>query len=387
MRRFQHLKGLFGNRLFWITHGGVRFPEQRQCQRQAEGRATDLAKIAFGVMGDAMGHITFSSIVASLLPEHEFLFLGGGKITQISKLGYDTVEIPMMSTYYSNNQVDLKSTIYNACRILFRRNSVLNHIEGIFRDFSPDLVLSNYEYFTPLAARRLGIPCVSVDHQHILTECDWPVDPGGVLGRLLLTAPLKFMYSNADKYIVTSFFSLIPKDPSRTQVTPSVLRPVVRNFTDSTGDHVLVYQTSPSFLPLLETLGNTGAHYRIYGFGAKPSRKNLEFKANSVEGFLEDLSTCKYAIVNGGHNVISESLYYRKPILCFPIRLAYEQTLNAFMIKHLGYGDYSSEVRPNEKTFIDFELRLDEYRANVERGDFFGNPRMAEKLRSMIPNG
>ncbi len=343
-----------------------------------------MARIVFGVMGDAMGHITFSSIVASLLPEHEFLFMGGGKVSKIGGLGFQTVEIPMLSTYYSNNQVDLKSTIYNGSRVLFRRNSVLGHVETLMREFRPDVVLSNYEYFTPMAALRMGIPCISVDHQHVLTECQWPVDPGGFLGRLLLTAPLKFMYSKADKYIVTSFFNLAPKNPDRTVVTPSVLRPVVKRFTASEGEHVLVYQTSPSFLPLLETLKNTQGLYRIYGFGERPVDKNLEFRANSVEGFLEDLSSCRYAIVNGGHNVISESLYYGKPILCFPIRLAYEQHLNAFMIRYLGYGDYSSEVTPNVNTFLDFERNLGIFRENVSRGDFLGNEKLALKLRSMI---
>ncbi|MGD9818737.1 MAG: glycosyltransferase family protein [Desulfomonilaceae bacterium] len=343
-----------------------------------------MARIVFGVMGDAMGHITFSSIVASLLPEHTFLFLGGGKVTQIAKLGYDTVEIPMLSTYYSNNQVDLHKTISNGAKLLFRKKSVIDYVESVIRDFSPEFALSNYEYFTPLAATRLGIPCVSVDHQHILTECKWPVDPGGYIGRLLLTVPLKLMYSNADKYIVTSFFSLTPKDPQRTSITPSVLRPVVHQFSSSNADHVLVYQTSPSFLPLLEILKKLPGRFRIYGFGAKASQENLEFKANSVEGFLEDLSSCRYAIVNGGHNVISESLYYGKPVLCFPIRLAYEQHINAFMIKYLGYGDYSAKVNPDLKTFQDFESRLDYYQAQISRGDFFGNEKMAEKLRSMI---
>lgn len=343
-----------------------------------------MARIVFGVMGDAMGHITFSSIVASLLPEHEFLFMGGGKLSRLTQLGYRTLEIPMLSTYYSNNRVDLKSTIYNGCKVLFRRNPIVRQVERLMRDFRPDVVLSNYEYFTPLAASLIGLPTISVDHQHILTECKWPVNPGGVLGRLLLMAPLKFMYSNTDKYVVTSFFRLRAKNPENTVVTPSVLRPVVKQFTGVTGDHVLVYQTSPSFLSLLDTLKRVPGSFRIYGFGARAPEKNLEFKANSIEGFLEDLSTCRYAIVNGGHNVISESLHYGKPVLCFPIRLAYEQHLNAFMIRHLGYGDYSSEVAPDEKTFLDFERKIPEYSENVSKVDFFGNEKLAGTLRSMI---
>ena len=347
-------------------------------------KSCPLARIAFGVMGDAMGHITFSSIVASLLPGHEFLFLGGDRVKLISGLGYNTVEIPMLSTYYSNNRVDIKSTVLNAGRILFRKKAVLQHVEGVMKDFSPDIVFSNYEYFTPLVAKRLGIRCVSVDNQHSLTRCDWPVNPGGLISRMLLVAPMELLYSNADSYIITSFFDLRPRDPEKVAVVPSVLRPVVENYNSRVGDHVVVYQTSPTFIPLLETLKKMSRPFRIYGFGARPAEKNLEFKANSTEDFLEDLSSCHYAIVNGGHNVISESLYYGKPVLCFPIHLAYEQYLNAFMVRYLGYGDYSTSRNPGPALFSEFETKLDFFRSRVSSGTFLGNGLLAEKLESLI---
>jgi len=335
-------------------------------------------------MGDAMGHITFSSIVASLLTDHEFLFMGGGKIGLIETMGYKVVELPMLSTYYADNQVDLKKTLENATKILVRKRSILSRVKDVMKEFRPQVVLTNYEYFTPLAAQQLDIPCVSVDHQHILTQCRWPIDPGWSLGRLLLRLPLEYMYSNAQKYLVSSFFRLEPSNPQKVQVVPSVLRPIVRDFVPHTGDHVLVYQTSPSFLPLLERLREVPGQFVVYGFGEKSSSGNLIFKANSTTGFLGDLAGCKYAIVNGGHNVISESLYYGKPILCFPIRLAYEQFLNAFMIKQLGYGDYSLSPHPDIQIFYEFEKKLDLLRTNVSQGTFFGNDELQEKLLAIL---
>lgn len=343
-----------------------------------------MARIVFGVMGDAMGHITFSSIVASLLADHEFLFMGGGKIGLIESMGYKVVELPMLSTYYADNQVDLKKTVENAARILVRRGNTLCRVKEVMKEFSPHVVLSNYEYFTPLAAHQLNIPSVSVDHQHILTQFRWPIDPGWSLGRLLLTLPLTYMYSNAQKYLVSSFFRLEPVNPEKVQVVPSVLRPIVQEFVPHTGEHILVYQTSPSFLPLLERLKELPSQFVVYGFGKRESSGNLTFKANSTSGFLSDLSGCKYAIVNGGHNVISESLYYGKPILCFTIRLAYEQFLNAFMIKHLGYGDYSLSPHPDIQIFREFEEKLAFFRSNVSRGTFFGNHELRDKLREII---
>jgi len=158
----------------------------------------------------------------------------------------------------------------------------------------------------------------------------------------------------------------------------------VENYNSRVGDHVVVYQTSPTFIPLLETLKKMSRPFRIYGFGARPAEKNLEFKANSTEDFLEDLSSCHYAIVNGGHNVISESLYYGKPVLCFPIHLAYEQYLNAFMVRYLGYGDYSTSRNPGPVLFSEFETKLDFFRSRVSSGTFLGNGLLAEKLESLI---
>ena len=37
------------------------------------------------------------------------------------------------------------------------------------------MTLSDYEYFVPWAAHRAGVPCLSVDHQHVITACRHPV--------------------------------------------------------------------------------------------------------------------------------------------------------------------------------------------------------------------
>jgi len=335
-------------------------------------------------MGDAMGHITFASIIASLLPNHRFLFMGGGKVSLLKKKGYEVVELPMLATYYTNNRVDLRQTVQNGARTLFQRPKILRQAADIIRRFDPCLVLTNYEYFTALAAEYLHLPCVSIDHQHILSQCRWPVNPGNYLGRLLLVIPLRLMYSRPKRYIIASFFQLPPKNPEAVHVTPSVLRPVVQNYKPTEGEHVLVYQTSPSFLPLLDTLKRLHYPAVVYGFGLRESTGNITFKPNSVDGFLEDLSSCRYAIVNGGHNVISEALYYGKPILCFPIRLAYEQFLNAFMIQELGYGRYSMSPHPDISTFSDFESRLDFFKSCVARDMFYGNDVMREKLEEIV---
>src|SRR5208283_2201955 len=120
-----------------------------------------------------------------------------------------------------------------------------------------------------------------------------------------------------------------------------------------------------------------------YGLGERPSSKNIEYKAPSTSGFLNDLATCRYLITNGGHNAISEALYFGKPVFSFPIHFAYEQFFNAFMVASLGYGSYSLVTNPDAAVFRGFEKRLKEFRARIAQGEFYGNVKLAARLEEL----
>jgi uncharacterized protein (TIGR00661 family) len=200
----------------------------------------------------------------------------------------------------------------------------------------------------------------------------------------MLTAPLELMYSNADRYLVSAFFQPPPIDPSVTEVFPPILQREVNDYTPKEGEHALVYQTSPTFHRLFDALKRIPRKFIIYGFGKKPTEKNLEFKAPSRHGFLEDLASCRYAITNGGHNVISEALLYGKPVFSFPIHFAYEQFVNAHMLGELGYGEYSLVPNPDSSIIIGFEKRLESFAEAVSGGDFFGNEKLASYLEALL---
>ena len=343
-----------------------------------------MARIAYGVMGDAGGHTTRALAIARALAKHEFLFFGGGKALELRQFGYHVEEVPMLATYYSNNKVNVRSTLANGLKVLGLRSRFVEKVAQTLQEFRADLVLTDYEYFSARAARRLGIPCISIDNQHFLTKCVWRPHEGQTLGRFLLTVPLRLLFSVADRFIISTFFRLAPINPEDTEVFPPVLRHIVSEFVPSQDEHVLVYQTSPTFLKLLSVLERLPYRFLIYGFGDRPSSGNLVFKSPSTMGFLQDLSSCRYAITNGGHNVISEALYYGKPVLAFPIRLAYEQFFNGHMLRTLGYGDYCLDSAPDGKVFRDFEERLEGFRSRVSQGNFYGNDQLASRLEQIL---
>jgi uncharacterized protein (TIGR00661 family) len=343
-----------------------------------------MARILYGVMGDARGHINRALIVANEMPDHEFLFVGGGQVRGVRKAGYEVVEVPIPGTSYRNNQVDVPATVFNALKVFAGSRSVVRRLAKTIEDFNPDLILTDYEYFTPLAARKLGRSCVSIDHQHILTHCLYEPPAGQAINRFMTRFAVGRLFSSAATFLVISFFRLPPKDPSTTEVLPPLIRKEVREHNAGEGDHVLVYQTSPTFHRLFPVLEDMKSRFIIYGFGERPPSKNVVFKAPSNHGFLEDLAKSRYCIVNGGHNAISEALFYGKPVFCFPIANAYEQFMNAHFLDRLGFGSFSLSPQPNPRLLENFEKRLSHFRQNVGRETFYGNDAVRKHLEELI---
>jgi uncharacterized protein (TIGR00661 family) len=345
-----------------------------------------MARILYGVMGDARGHVSRALTVAQQMPGHEFLFLGGGLVHDVKKNGFAVEDIPVPGTFYKNNKVDVPATVANALKVLAKRTSVIRKVGQIIDDFDPALILTDYEYFTPLAARNKGRLSISLDHQHVITHCSYEAPPLERLSRTMTSLAIRRLYSNADLYLIISFFSLPPTNPQNTQILPAIVRNVLKDHTPVDGEDVLVYLTSPTFFKLLPILEQMKSRFLIYGFGQLQSRKNLLFKQISTHGFLQDLATCRYAIVNGGHNVISEALYFGKPVFSFPIQQAYEQFINAYFLAQSMYGDYSVGV-PSGRSLETFESRLDVFKNNIRNSFRTGNEDIATMLGRIIETG
>ncbi len=342
-----------------------------------------MARIVYGAMGDALGHVSRGLALAQELHRHQFLFLGGGKLRALKAFGYPVEEIPMPATYYADNRVDLGATARNGLEVLLRSGRIIARVTAALKCFDPDLVITDYEFFGPLAARRLGLPCISLDSHHGITKCVYPPPGRQAPSRKLMLAPLRWMFSNADRYLISAFFQLPPRDPAGTEVFPPVVPCAAKEISPVEGDHVLVYQTSPTFHRLMPVLEQLGHPCIVYGLGRRAAQSNLVFKAPSGRGFLEDLASCRYLVTNGGQGAIAEALFFGKPVLAFPIRLAYEQFFNVHMLAALGYGDYCLSPRPDVSLFKSFETRLQHFRAHISGGDFYGNARLAARLEEL----
>jgi uncharacterized protein (TIGR00661 family) len=332
-----------------------------------------MARILYGVHGTLHGHAMRALTIARNFAEHEFLFVTHDRGTAVLKPEYPVVEIPGPLTVYKNHRVATLPTVLHTLRQLPTQSARLRQVRKLIEDFQPDVALSDYDYLVARACQQVGLPCLSVDHQHIITFCHHPVPWQHRLPYWQLSLVIDLLFSQASHYLVISFFRPPLKPGVRGRLTPPLLRESVLARQPREGGHVLVYQSIspfPGFFAFLQSLSHPVV---VYGFHQHRRDGNLTFKENSEDGFLDDLASCRYVICAGSHTLTSEALYYGKPLLSIPFQGAFEQFLNVFYLEKLGYGQGLTSFPPKPDFMAEFDARLEDFRHAIREGEFLGN--------------
>lgn len=332
-----------------------------------------MARIIYGVHGTGHGHAIRALTVARHFTEHEFLFLSHGAGAAILQPEFQVVQAPCLVTVVRQHEVAGLATISQNAGILVKSPASVRRLQEIIGQFKPDVALSDYDFFLPRVCRRLGLPCLSLDHQHIIPAGRHRLPWRQIPDYLLTKGIINLLFGAADDFLATSFFS--PAEPlnAKVRVVPPLLRDQVTTCRSRPGSHIVAYQgyeTFKSFFPLLQA---TGRPVMVYGFNQEGRQGNLHFKKNSETEFLQDLAGCSYLICGGSHTLLSEALYLGKPVLSFPIKGAFEQILNAIYLERLGYGKKLDNHHPSASIIPAFENRLEQFQQNISRGDFCGN--------------
>jgi len=188
------------------------------------------------------------------------------------------------------------------------------------------------------------------------------------------------MTPQADAYLVLSFF---PAEVKRrnTFLFPPILRQEILSAKQKTGDHVLVYVTSPA-KELAALLKQVRCKFIAYGFGTEGQDGNVLFKKPSMDGFLRDLTGAKAVMANAGFSLVSEALYLGKPYLAIPVKNQFEQTFNAYYVDKLDYGAWWEEL--SKEKIESFLFNLPVYTENLEGYQRTGNGALFSKLDELI---
>ena len=309
-----------------------------------------MAKIIYGVAGEGFGHSSRSHLIGRRLIDsgHDLLFAGSRKSLLYLRqyFGSRVHEVHGLSFTYKGGTVRPIRTFFgNLSRLPQANRTNRKLFKEHYEPFGPDLVISDFEPFTAWWAWRKKIPYISIDHEHMLTKCRLEHKRSEWFSRLTATAVTGLYYFGAASYIVINFFKT-PLKSERAVLAPPVVRPEVTALTPEQGSHVVLYTTSADRLEELMSLLASFKDYefRIYGFDMEDRRGNCTFKKRSTEGFLADLASARGVVASAGFSLISECLYFRKPMCLLPVPGQYEQIINAHYIEKLGLGVSCNEL-------------------------------------------
>ena len=348
-------------------------------------------RIIYGLSGDGRGHASRSKVMIEHLigKGHQVIAVTSGAAYEYLSSSFNTIEIPCLRIVNKDEQVDVWDTLkVNSERLMKHGFNVLLKLHAVSDSFKPSLVISDFEPFVQFVSRWRRIPLLSIDNQHIMTQCklqyprQWSDDYA--IGKSLVQTINSF----ADHFYITYFFS--PEIKQRLRSITTLSGPLLRNevFAMKPADsgHILVYVRTPErrevLMPILKKANCT---FIAYGFGDDaPPMDNVVLRKLGGSQFLEDLAACKAVITNGGYSLITEALYLGKPVYSIPTRRDFEQMMNAYYLQELGYGLY--DMSPSAERF---QLFLDQVGSFTERiqshkSSFCGNESLFEAVDNHI---
>ena len=341
--------------------------------------------------GEGRGHATrVRCMVEHLRHEHDLTLFAPHQAFDLLAPRYaneprvEVVRIPGMRFHYSDNRLNLPKTVLRAFQYLGELPAIIRQISERMQSDRPDLAITDFEPAMPKAARRCGIPYLSIDHQQFLIACNLSVLPFKLRMQANLMKPIIHAHCTGQRETVISSFFRLPLLPrwKRAVLVGPLLRPEVAQATPETGNYILSYIRENTPAAVLEALRVSGRPVRIYGLGAKPPDGPFTFRPFDEVAFVEDLAGCAGVIGAAGNQTLGEALSLRKPVLALPEQKHFEQMINSFCLRQLGAGDFVPVERVGIEDIRNFLSNLEKYRAHLAQdAPVDGGPEAADVVR------
>lgn len=331
-----------------------------------------MARIVYAASGEGLGHATRAHSVSAGLIErgHDLRLVSYHRGSAYLRDVFPdrTVDVFGFRLVCEQGRVLLGPTarsVLQGMATSFVPN--LRHIAAFFREFRPDLLVTDAEIFTPLVAWWLRIPYISLDNLHVLTHCSVERPPGHECEYWNTRAVIRTYSFGARRYLISSFIPA-PVRYGPTVMLPPVLRQRIYQIAPSRNPYLVAYFGAGGGAEHMQRALESFAELptRAYGFPITGNRGPVTYKKISAEEFLQDLAGCAGVVATSGHSLISECLYLQKPMLLLPVAGQFEQLLNAFHVRRLGVGDYVSSALTTAELEA-FCGRLPEYERALAR--------------------
>lgn len=355
-----------------------------------------MGRIFYSLSGEGRGHATRSrTVLDRLCAAHEVTVFTYGDAHGLlapfcERKGIELVEIPgMRFEYGARGRLDYLRTIAGSARYLAKLPGLIGSLASRMRDRRPDLVITDFEPSLPRAARRMGVPYISVDHQHFLSAFDLKKLPARLRRKArFLSFSVPLLYSRQAATIVSAFYSApLVSGGGRVESVGVLLDDAVREAKPTRSGHLTAYLRRKVEGDVLEVLARAPMPVHVFGLGEQPDQGSLSFQPVSRAGFIESLASSEALVTTAGNQVIGEAFALGKPVLGIPEPGNFEQEINGWFLSDTGAGQSVLAEDFDHGVLEEFLGRLDEYRRGVQDTLPPGNDRVLELILDHLPGG
>ena len=206
-----------------------------------------MAHILYGVNGEGAGHSTRAKEVLTHLRKQGHTLHVASFDRGMRNLSdqFEVTEVFGFRIAYVNNRVRYKRTLANNLLTMRQAAKSVHQLKHLMTTWKIDLVITDFEPLSCHVGHRMGLPVISIDNQHCLTNAavSYPRQYRSDAAAAKLVTRL--MTPHADAYLVISFFTA-PVQKRNTFLFPPLLRQEILEATPTQGEHVLVYVTAPA---------------------------------------------------------------------------------------------------------------------------------------------
>lgn len=353
-----------------------------------------MARICYGVAGEGRGHATrVRTMVEMLRNQHSVTIFAPHDAYDLLHAAYHDTEVEVLRIpglrhgYGRGGRLSHLCTAAAALPFLLRLKATLGWVTEAVAARRPDLIITDFEPLLPRAARRLGVPFISLDHQRFLVDCDL----SGLPPRLYRAARfmshfVRAFYRGQELTMISSFYVLPLKASNHSVLQVGVLlRPELEKVTVSEGEHLVAYLRRGAPIRLLNILAASGREVRVYGAGNHPSVGVLQFRPINEAGFIADLASAAALVTTAGNQVVGEAVALGKPVLALPETGNMEQEINAHFVVASGAGEAVSFERLDVAGLRSFLARLPQLREGLSRLPGKGNEAALAAVERHLP--
>lgn len=301
-------------------------------------------RILYGAFAQGQGHFSKAAVLVPLLEAdgHVVRVISSGG--QEPPAGYHFRwhrHFPGLSYVVCDGRTHYGKSFQKWVRQLPLVLANLMKMRTIVREFSPDIVISDFEPLTASPVIEPRCEVVALSRQVALLDPKIPLPEEMAWERKMTRAVFRIFTAGADRlfgyhYAATSH-----------RCVPPVIRHELAGIDTSDGDFLVVYNVyhtsdGGSAEVLIDWAKRRRIHVRAYGF---PNVKRghygpVQFKAPSRDGILHDIAHSRGVMTGAGLTTAIEAFLLGKPVCVVPIPGQWEQYVNAFHLDELGLATW-----------------------------------------------